>query len=515
MEIKKMIDSQSLKKLKRSELELLILQLNESFLEEQRLLQFEIEKNSQLLEANLGKDVNELISKFIKDLCLRETSTIRVVYLKNNYFYEKIFFSSGKNSTDYGILDDQVIKQIGDKDHLVIQDTSRIHNIKFSKEHAYPRSLMAFPILRNNEKVGVVWIGDQKYQAFSKIELENYKKIIALYNDALTVFAVSKILDQERVVYKQVVAKDNLPIIIFNTKQKIIFANELAIDQFDLSFNERDECFSNNYDFSTLFNSSKRLENPTIEYKDKEFTVIESLIPDSPEGKTICLKFIDRSYEVEKGKYFNTIISTITHYLKSPLVEIKKLATLISSIGDLSEKQNEFLLKMKNNVDEIQGSVTQLISVNKINQGDFVEINKISINETLENVAKILFPLTQQKQITLNVHKSDDDQMINDKTLLKHVLLNVLEFSIKETHMGGTIKIIHKKDLDNQSISVADSGKGISNFDVKKLLDKKDMDQERNELEITRDIMAILNGKLSIESNLGSGTTITLVFPRK
>ena len=231
--------------------------------------------------------------------------------------------------------------------------------------------------------------------------------------------------------------------------------------------------------------------------------------------RIICLKFNDKTFDVEKGKYFHTIISSIIHYLKSPLIEIKEIASLISAIGDLSKKQNEFLNKIKYLIEEIQGSVSKLLSVNKIDQGNFVEINKFSINEIIENVAKIYVPLTQQKQITLNTPKSDQDQVLIDENLLKHALLNILEFSIKETHMGGTIEVIHKTDLENHYIVITDSGKGISNFDVKKLLDAKFTDQKRNELEIARGIMEILCGDLLIESNLGSGTAISLVFPWK
>jgi signal transduction histidine kinase len=510
-----MIDSQSLKNLKRTELEHFILHLNGSLLEDQKRLQTEIEKNKILLDINFKKDPHQLISSFFKDLDLKATSTIRVVYIKKNYFSEKILFFNGKSSSDYGVLDDQVIDQIGEKDHLVIQDTSRIHNIKFSKEHTFPRSLMAFPILHNNDKIGVIWIGDQNYQAFSKTELEKYKNIIDIYSDALAVFAGNNYIEQEKAVLKQIIAKDNLPLIIFNSKQKILFANEKAVDQFDLTINERGECFSNNCDFSSLFAIQKTSGNKTIDYRNREFEVIELLMADKHQEKATCLRFIDITTEVENGKYFNTIISTITHYLKSPLNEIKKLTSLISAIGDLSEKQNDFLLKIQNHIDEIQESVTQLVSVNKLNKGKFVDISKFSLNEIIENVCKLFFPLAQQKQITINARESEEDRIINDKTLIKHALINVLEFSIKETHMGGTVDIVHKKDSDNQLISVTDSGRGISNFDVKKILDKNNMDQIRNELEITRDIMAILNGKLDIESNLGSGTTITLVFPLK
>lgn len=510
-----MNENQSLKKLRRSELEDYVKALIDSVNENQAQLLREKRKNSLLEKVLFEESKNEIVNEFFEDLSIKETSSIRLVYFESDYFLQKISFSSGKYSEDFGLLDDQIIEQIGGKNNLVIQDTSRIHNIKFFQGYSYPRSLIAFPILENNTKIGIVWIGDISYQAFSKQDIEHHEKIIDTYQVPLSALIKNEILEEERQTLQKIVYEDERPTIIFNSNKKISYANNSAINEFDLVRNENNQTLTNEIDFSTIFELHDPLEKPTIQYEGKEYEVIGINNFEKLNDSAICCKFFDKTLGLAKNKYLTTIISTITHYLRAPMVEIKGLASLITALGNLSEKQLGFLSKINNNINDIENSIVQLLSVNRIQQDGFVELSKFSINECVDSVIKILTPFAEQKQITIN--SSLDKKMeyvTSDKNLLKHAILNILNYAIKETHMGGAIEINHIINFEKHSIAISDSGRGISKLDVRKMMEGKNTHTKSDELEITQDIMFVLNGDLMIESDLGSGTTITLQFPQ-
>ena len=79
--------------------------------------------------------------------------------------------------------------------------------------------------------------------------------------------------------------------------------------------------------------------------------------------------------------------------------------------------------------------------------------------------------------------------------------------------MGGIVEIKSYNEPNAFFISIKDFGKGISKPDIRKMMDDKSLDQYTDELEITKNIMKIMNGDILIESNLGSGTVITMKFP--
>jgi signal transduction histidine kinase len=96
---------------------------------------------------------------------------------------------------------------------------------------------------------------------------------------------------------------------------------------------------------------------------------------------------------------------------------------------------------------------------------------------------------------------------------LNHALLNILDYAIRESHMGGIVEIKSSNETNAFLISIKDLGKGISKLDIEKMMDDKSLDRYADEIEITKNIMKILNGEILIESNLGSGTIVTLKFP--
>ena len=507
-------EQSSIYKLRRSELLELIRKVNNSLKEKTSLLLKEREKNRSFERVLISKNFREYFREFSKTISIKETSSLRILFLKKDFFLQPFSIGYGSLNDEYSYLDDQISDRLGGKSHLIIQDTSKIHNIKFYPGKSFPRSLIAFPIIYNDLKVGCIWIGDENYQAYSKKEIEEFDCIVDEYQKTLTVLFKTISTSQENFTLRRVFESIEEPVLIINAQQIITHANPSAIKEFSLIRNENGSFYSEEIDFNDLFHSPENLEKIKIKNNKKEFMVgrleVNSL---DTEGVT-CYRFTDKTKERALDKYLSTIISTITHNLRTPMIEIKGLASLISSLGDLSEKQKEFLNTISNNIDVIENNVKELMSIDRLNKDGFVNINEVTVDDCIDNVILTLAPLAEQKQITV---KSDYDEqrkkILTDAALLNHALLNILDYAIRESHMGGIVEINCHNESDVFFISIKDFGKGISKLDIKKMMDDRSLDQYTDGIEITKNIMKILKGDILIESNLGSGTIITLKFP--
>ncbi len=507
-------EQSSINKLRRSELLDLIRELNDSLKEKTTLLLKEREKNRSFKRVLISKNFREYFREFSKTIQIRETSSIRILFSKKDFFLQPFSVGYGSLSDEYSYLDDQISDQLGGKSHLIIQDTSKIHNIKFFPGKSFPRSLIAFPIIHSDHKVGCIWIGDKNYRAYSKKEVEEFDYIIDEYQNTLAMLSKMISTSQEIFSLRQVFNSIEEPVLIINKQQIITHANTAAKKEFNLVCDENESFSSEEIDFNNLLNSPKTFENIKIKDNKKEFEVCRLEINSIDTKGVTCYRFIDKTRERALNKYLSTIISTITHYLRNPMIEIKGLASLILSLGDISEKQKEFLNTMSSNIDAIENNVKELMSIDRLNKDGFVEIDEVTVDDCINNAILTLAPLVEQKQITI---RSDLDGQIkkifSDAALLNHALLNILDYAIRESHMGGIVEIKSSNEANAFLISIKDFGKGISKLDINKLMDDKSLDQYTDEIEISKNIMKILNGDILIESNLGSGTIITLKFP--
>ena len=509
-------EQSSINKMRRSELLKLIRELNSSLKEKTTLLLKERKKNRSFEKVLFSKNYSEFFIEFFNTISIKETSSMRIIFSKIDFFLLPFSTGFGPLSNEYSYLDDQICEQLGGKSHLIIQDTSKIHNIKYYPGKKFPRSLIAFPIINNDLKVGCIWIGDENCRAFSNKEVEEFIFVVEEYQKTLATLFNAISTSQENLALRWVFNSIKEPVLIINRQQIITHANPSAIKEFNLIQDESGSFFSKEIEFFDLFRSPTTLEKMKKTINQKEFEVDISEVNSLETEGVTCYRFIDKTRERSLNNYLLAIISTITHYLRTPMIEIKGLAALLSSLGDLSKKQKEFLNSIRSNIDTIERNVKELMSINRINKDGFVEISEVTVDDCIDNVIFTLAPLSEQKQITIRTdYDKQRKKIFSDATLLNHALLNILDYSIRESHMGGIVEIKSYNKPNVFSISIKDSGKGISKPDIKKMMGDENIDKHKDEIEITRNIMKILSGDLLIESNLGSGETITLKFPQE
>lgn len=221
------------------------------------------------------------------------------------------------------------------------------------------------------------------------------------------------------------------------------------------------------------------------------------------------------------------------HELRSPLSVVRSSADLlIKETMNLSEAQiTQILAQIKDSASDLLGIVNNLLDVSKIEAGK-VELFKSDVNVTtlLEEEGAYYKNLASKNTLELRLHLDKSVPTVKaDVEKIKHIMNNLISNAIKNTE-HGSITIISKGYKNYVQITVADTGRGISDELKKKLFSKfLQARQEENKEEgkeekqdgkgtglglvIVKGMVEAHNGRIWIENNSPSGTKFNFTLP--
>ena len=220
----------------------------------------------------------------------------------------------------------------------------------------------------------------------------------------------------------------------------------------------------------------------------------------------------------------SAFLANMSHELRTPLNAIIGFTRIVrrKAEGILPEKQTENLDKVLTSSEHLLNLINTVLDIAKIEAGrmDVLAAN-FRISALMDLCANTTQPLLKpnvilEKQVdeSLNIIYSDQDK-------IRQIVLNLLSNAAKFTRTGKII-LAAKQDGDNLRISVSDTGIGISAEALPRIF--KEFQQADNTttrqyggtglgLSISRNLARLLGGDITVESELGKGSTFTLVIP--
>ena len=219
------------------------------------------------------------------------------------------------------------------------------------------------------------------------------------------------------------------------------------------------------------------------------------------------------------------LISTVSHDLKTPLSTILGYTELLDN-SDLNKRQLYFAKNIKTSSEYISKLVQDLLAFTQIEAGKItIENISFSLNDIISDVAKSIQSIYDQKPIALLI---ETDQQLNNPIMgdpfrLRQILTNLIGNAYKFTEKGF-IKIETKIDIENNKIKirVEDSGIGIAEKQQQLIFEEFTQADENIEkqyggtglgLTISKKIVEILGGQLSLKSSLGEGSVFEIELP--
>lgn len=228
--------------------------------------------------------------------------------------------------------------------------------------------------------------------------------------------------------------------------------------------------------------------------------------------------------EVDKMK--DEFISIASHELRTPVTGIKGYSELIidGTLGEASGEVKDGARKIFQATKRLAVLVEDLLNVSRIEQGR-MEINSKAqdIQPIIKEVVEELAIQAEKKELELKYKASNESlPLVNiDKNRIKQILINIIGNSIKYTKKG-TVEVRARVKDKKLEIMVKDSGIGMSVKERERLFQKFYRVQNENTkkisgtglgLWITKELVNLMNGTISIDSIENVGTQVTILFP--
>jgi GAF domain-containing protein/CheY-like chemotaxis protein len=227
------------------------------------------------------------------------------------------------------------------------------------------------------------------------------------------------------------------------------------------------------------------------------------------------------------NKAKSTFLANMSHELRTPLNAIIGFTRIVrrKAEGLLPDKQIENLEKVLDSSEHLLGLINTVLDIAKIEAGrmDVIPAN-FNISSLAEQCVNLATPLLKPGVILEKQFDSDLGLIYSDQDKIKQIVINLLSNATKFTHEGKIILSVEKHGEDFLTISVADSGIGISTEALGRIFEEfqqADTSTTRKYggtglgLAISRNLARLLGGNLIATSELGKGSTFTLILPSK
>jgi two-component system, sensor histidine kinase and response regulator len=217
------------------------------------------------------------------------------------------------------------------------------------------------------------------------------------------------------------------------------------------------------------------------------------------------------------------LFSIVAHDLRSPLANIIGILRLLEDDSIHSEDIVPHLPALSQNVGETIIMLDNLLHWSRSQlQGVSANPTSFSINEVIVSKIKLYEQEARRKGITLHSLLQQSETVYADKNMIAIVLQNLINNAVKFTDKGGSIWIDTNRSGDKAvTVSVSDTGRGIANENILKLVDGQGFTSEGTSYEkglglgfqICKEFVSLNNGKIVIKSEEHKGTTILVTLP--
>lgn len=235
-----------------------------------------------------------------------------------------------------------------------------------------------------------------------------------------------------------------------------------------------------------------------------------------------------KSQELEEiNQTKNKLFSILGHDLRGPVGQVKSAVDLVLKGRLEKDEFNELLLTLKKDVDSVYFTLTNTLKWS-VTQMDGFKVNPSRVNhkEIVDSSLRLLAAQLKEKDIKIQVQISEDQEVYLDGDLIEVVIRNILNNAAKFSKAGGKIQVTSTVNEKSLILCVMDEGVGMTQDQIDQILIEKYVittsqpgtNQERGSglgLQVCKELVCLINGKLSIESELGVGTKVCVEFPLK
>lgn len=228
---------------------------------------------------------------------------------------------------------------------------------------------------------------------------------------------------------------------------------------------------------------------------------------------------------LEADKVKNEFLANVSHELRTPLNSILGFSDILSTqlYGNLNQKQEEYINDIKVSATHLLGMINEILDMSKL-EANAMKIVKSTfwISRAVDEACNILMPLAQKKNITLYKDMPVDFEVFADYQKIQQILYNLISNAIKYSPENDKVDISVSANNKTFKISIHDNGIGIDKKYHGKIfakfvqLDSAYTKKESSTglgLTITKELVELHEGKISLLSEVNNGSTFIVEIP--
>lgn len=213
--------------------------------------------------------------------------------------------------------------------------------------------------------------------------------------------------------------------------------------------------------------------------------------------------------------------ANVSHELKTPLTAISGYAELIGNGMTGKEDTIRFSNEIHSNANRLLSLINDIIKLSELDEADYqMEMERIDLYKLAENCVQMM-QVTAEKQGIRLILQGESTMVMANKGLMDEVFYNLCSNAIRYNKPGGSVTVTVGTKDERPFLSVADTGIGIPKECQERVFERfYRVDKSRSKstggtglgLAIVKHIVAQHNAALHLDSELGEGTTIEIVF---
>lgn len=228
-----------------------------------------------------------------------------------------------------------------------------------------------------------------------------------------------------------------------------------------------------------------------------------------------------------------TFLNNMSHDIRTPMNAIIGFTALAQNCIEDSAQVSEYLQKIHTSSTHLLGLINEILDMSRIESGIVkLEENIVHIPSVLNELRTIMQGQVEEKQqaFTIEAKNMVNEYVITDRLRLNQILLNIVSNAIKYTDCGGSISVcVEEKSCEKPGyvsceFRIRDNGMGMSKEFSKRVFDVFSRESTSTisgiqgtglGMSITKNIVEMMNGTITVESELGKGSEFIVLVDFK
>jgi len=230
---------------------------------------------------------------------------------------------------------------------------------------------------------------------------------------------------------------------------------------------------------------------------------------------------------VEADSIKGRFLSNMSYEFRTPLTSIGGFAELLDQgiAGPLTDRGHEYVRAILQSVKRLGNQIENVLDLSQSEAGALpIAKDKVNLNKTIEDIARHFADDAAAKSIEVELQLDEKlGSALADKKRLSQAISQIVDNAVKYTGQGGRVLIHGSGNVKQALIHISDNGPGMTAGEQSKVFDSfaRSRDQKINEksgglgLPLARQLVRAHGGDLTLTSEPGQGTLVTLHLPRQ